>query len=154
MKKGPRRTVWGPGVGCLPGVYPDGRQWCILLLALVRTPKTSGRSSKGKVSPAERAIGLPDLIRSGRLLPGGIHAHYDGQDWPATLTEQGQIVIDGRSHSSPSAAGETVKIASRGPELPKSVLATDGWLFWRAQDQIVGDVVTLKELRRRQAAQP
>ena len=105
------------------------------------------------MSPAERAIGLRQLLESGRLLPGGIHAYYDGQGWPATLTEQGQIVIDGRSHSSLSAAGETVKIASRGPDLPRSVLATDGWLFWRAQDQVIGDVVTLKEIRRRQAAQ-
>ena len=40
------------------------------------------------------------------------------------------------------------------PNISKTTLATDGWLFWRAKDQIVGDVVTLKELRRRQAAGP
>lgn len=41
-----------------------------------------------------------------------------------------------------------------GPASPRQHIETDGWLFQRAQHQIVGDVVTLKEMRRRHAAQP
>jgi hypothetical protein len=29
------------------------------------------------------------------------------------------------------------------------VLATDGWDFWRARDEVNGGFVTLKEIRRR-----
>jgi hypothetical protein len=53
--------------------------------------------------------------------------------------------------SSLSKAGEAVKIASRGPGIPQSVAATDGWDFWSAQDAIERDTVKLKEIRRRAA---
>ncbi|GAA4406534.1 hypothetical protein GCM10023168_21550 [Fodinibacter luteus] len=65
----------------------------------------------------------------------------------------GQITINGRSYTSLSAAGQAVRIASRGPDVSQTTLATDGWSFWRAQDQHVGDLVTLKELRRRHVMQ-
>ena len=105
------------------------------------------------MTPAERLVGLRDLLESGRLTSGVIYAHYDGTDWPGTLTEQGQVNVSSRNYPSLSSAGMAVKIASRGPDISKTTLATDGWLFWRARDQVVGDVVTLKELRRRNAAQ-
>ena len=59
-----------------------------------------------------------------------------------------------RSYPSLSSAGMAVKIASRGPNISKTTLATDGWPFWRARDQILGDIGTLKELKRRDVAHP
>lgn len=71
-------------------------------------------SAVGVRAPAERAVDLRVRLQSGRPVPGGIHAYYDGTDWLATLTGQGQITINGRSHPSLSAAVQAVKIASRG----------------------------------------
>jgi hypothetical protein len=43
-----------------------------------------------------------------------------------------------------------MKVALRGPNIPESVKATDGWSFWSATDAN-GQTVKLKELRRRVA---
>ncbi|WP_448072482.1 restriction system modified-DNA reader domain-containing protein [Georgenia yuyongxinii] len=118
-------------------------------------PATAVRPTAGakrpKVTAAERSIKLTDLLAYGRVRPGEIIARYDGQEWRARIDEGGAVSFDGRPQRSLSEAGKAVKIASRGPDTPESVYATDGWEFWRAHDQVSGDVVALKEIRRRAA---
>lgn len=120
--------------------------------AAVRPESASGSSpARWKVSAEERAIKFADLARLGRIAPGALSARYDGQTWYAQVAADGSLSVDGQACSSPSKAGEMVKIAARGPDLPRSVLATDGWDFWSVEDVVEGDVVKLKEARRRLA---
>jgi hypothetical protein len=43
-------------------------------------------------------------------------------------------------------------LAVRQPEKASDrVPSTDGWSFWRVRDEKAGDLVTLKEIRRRAA---
>jgi hypothetical protein len=44
-----------------------------------------------------------------------------------------------------------VKRAVLGPDIPKSVYSTDGWVFWRATDARAGDTTTLRVIRQRVA---
>jgi hypothetical protein len=117
--------------------------------APVAKARPDGAKGKKRVSSQEKALRLTDLLYSGRLKPGEIVARYDGQQWRATLEAHGGITFQGRTHSSLSQAGEQVKITARGPHTPRTVLATDGWDFWKARDEVSGDLVTLKEIRRR-----
>jgi len=113
--------------------------------------KPAPRTAKPKVSGEERGIKVNDLLRSGRLLPGPLFSRYDGKTWEAELTDAGEVLFRREMYSSLSTAGSAVKTAARGPGLPKSVLATDGWDFWSARDAVQGDVVSLKLIRRRLA---
>jgi hypothetical protein len=106
------------------------------------------------VSGAERRLGLHDLIDSGRLQAGGlIMADYMGEHHTAELLADGQIRFQGETYGSLSSAGAAVKRAIRGPDIPESVRATDGWGFWRATDAKAGDTTTLKVIRQRLAAE-
>ena len=116
--------------------------------ATARTPPKARRS---QVSPEERAIKLADLVRLGRITPGTVTARYDGQTWEAQVAADGALTFQGTACSSLSKAGEAAKIASRGPGIPQTVAATDGWDFWSARDAIDRDHVKLKEIRRRAA---
>jgi hypothetical protein len=110
------------------------------------------RTQKSRVSAEERNLKVADLLRHGRLKPGPVLARYDGKEWGGRIDGHGVTTFQGEGYTSLSAAGAAVKIASRGPGLPTSVLATDGWSFWRATDARAGDTVSLKEIRRRTAA--
>lgn len=112
---------------------------------------TRRQASRTKVSPAERRIKLTDLLASGRLAPGELIAQFDGQRWTGELREDGTITVGDQPCTSPSSAGSAVKKLARGPDLPASVLATDGLAFWSAIDQVTGQRETLKEIRRRAA---
>jgi hypothetical protein len=123
--------------------------------AAVEPPAAKGRArvAKPRVSTVERALKVRDLLASGRLLPGPLHAKYDGQTWEAVLMTDGQVLLGHAVYPSLSTAGSAVKTAARGAGLPKSVLATDGWDFWSARDAVQGDVAQLKVIRRRLAQQ-
>jgi hypothetical protein len=105
------------------------------------------------VSKTERRLTLHDVLGSGRL-PAGSRLETDhlGQHHTAELLADGQIRFQDETYGSLSSAGVAVKQAVRGPDIPESVRATDGWSFWRATDAQVGDTVTLKTLRQRVAA--
>ncbi|MFG2083798.1 hypothetical protein ACGFI5_25845 [Micromonospora tulbaghiae] len=110
------------------------------------------RTAKRPVSDAERAIKLVDLIGAGRLRPGTkLYAKYLGKQYVAELLADGTIRYGNRTHASPSAVGEAVKIDVYGPEISATRRATDGLDFWSAEDARAGDVVALKEIRRRVA---
>ncbi|GAA4705975.1 hypothetical protein GCM10023215_52560 [Pseudonocardia yuanmonensis] len=106
---------------------------------------------RSQVNAAERALKLPDLLRLGRIRPGPLTARYDGRTWQAQLADDGAITFNGALCPSLSKAGEAVKIASRGPDIPQSIAATDGWDFWSTKDATTGETVKLKEARRRAA---
>jgi hypothetical protein len=92
------------------------------------------------------------MIAAGRLRPGTIlRCAYLGQHHQAELLTDGTVRYNGMVYRSLSAAGEAVKCVMRGPDIPDSVRATDGIGFWSAEDAIVGDVVTIKEIRARVA---
>jgi hypothetical protein len=99
-------------------------------------------------------VKLADLLRVGRIVPGLITARYDGRSWEAEISHDGSIHFQSKPCSSLSEAGKAVKVASRGPDIPQSVAATDGWDFWSAVDVKQGDEVKLKEIGRRAAAIP
>jgi hypothetical protein len=105
------------------------------------------------VSGIERRLTLHDVIESGRLQAGGrIEVDYMGQHHTAELLADGQISFQGETYGSLSSAGVAVKQAVRGPDIPDSIRATDGWAFWRATDAKAGDTITLKVIRQRVAA--
>lgn len=122
--------------------------------ASVPTPASGGspRGRRSVVTSQERATKLVDLLRSGRIHAGELTAHYDGQVWTARLGEDGSLNFQGQQFTSLSAVGEAVKRASRGPDLPDTVAATDGWEFWQTRDEVVGESSKLKEIRKRSAA--
>jgi hypothetical protein len=96
------------------------------------------------VSGTERRLTLRDIMESGRLSTGGrIETDYMGQHHTAELLADGQIRFQGETYASLSSAGVAVKQAVRGPDIPESIRATDGWAFWRAIDARIGDTVTL-----------
>jgi Restriction Enzyme Adenine Methylase Associated len=111
------------------------------------------RPSWTPVSGAERRLTLHDVIESGRLQAGcRIEADYMGEHHTAELLADGQLRFRGETYASLSSAGAAVKQAVRGPDIPESVYATDGWAFWRGTDARTGDTVTLKVIRQRVAA--
>lgn len=111
----------------------------------------SDKPRKTAVTPEERALKLGDLLHVGRIEHGALTAQYDAQTWNARVHANGSLEVLGEHCASLSKAGERVKRASRGEDLPYSVAATDGWEFWSARDAVVGDTVKLKEIRRRAA---
>jgi hypothetical protein len=119
-------------------------------------PVGTGQRSRGRVTPvssAERRLTLRDVIASGRLQVGGrIEADYMGERHTAELLADGRIRLQGETYASLSSAGVAVKEAVRGPDIPDTVRATDGWAFWRANDVRAGDNVTLKVIRQRVSA--
>ncbi|SBT44555.1 restriction system modified-DNA reader domain-containing protein [Micromonospora narathiwatensis] len=118
-------------------------------------PSPVTRSSKRAphVTPDERRLKLVDLLAAGRLRPGTtLFGRYLGQQHTAELLADGRVRYRGEVHNSPSSAGEAVKIAIHGRDITDSRKATDGLDFWQAQDAVTGDVVTLKEIRRRVAS--
>ncbi|MGW5667747.1 restriction system modified-DNA reader domain-containing protein [Micromonospora sp. NPDC003776] len=145
---GPTTRFTGPGLPLAESVPA----------AVVPPPRTSpiagarSRTPKRQVSGAERATKMIDLLRAGRLRPGSkLYAKYLGKQFVAELLADGSIRYGDRTLASPSAAGEAVKVDVYGPEITATRRATDGLDFWSAEDACVGDVVSLKEIRRRVA---
>jgi Restriction Enzyme Adenine Methylase Associated len=104
------------------------------------------------VSGAERHVTLQDVMASGRLPAGSrLEADYRGQHHTAELLADGHIRLAGQTHRTLSSAGGAVKRAVLGPDIPKSVYSTDGWVFWRATDARAGDTATLRVIRQRVA---
>jgi hypothetical protein len=115
-------------------------------------PQQRPRVRYNPVSSTERRLTLHDVIRSGRLVAGGrLETDYMGQHHTAELLVDGQIRFQEETYGSLSSAGAAVKQAIRGPDIPESIRATDGWSFWRAIDAKAGDTVTLKVIRQRVA---
>jgi hypothetical protein len=83
---------------------------------------------------------------------GRLETDYMGQHHTAELLADGQVRFQEETYGSLSSAGVAVKQAVRGPDIPESIRATDGWSFWRATDAKAGDTVTLKVIRQRVAA--
>ncbi|WP_422741625.1 hypothetical protein ACN27B_24395 [Micromonospora sp. WMMD754] len=114
------------------------------------TPRPARQQTK--VTADERRLKLPDLLASGRLVPGTVlTARYLGEQHTAELLADGRVRYRGNVFNSPSGAGEAVKIAIHGPGITGARKATDGLDFWQAEDALAGDHVTLKEIRRRVA---
>ncbi|WP_327025755.1 hypothetical protein [Micromonospora sp. NBC_01739] len=112
----------------------------------------SSRQASGRVTPDERKLKLADLLAAGRLRPGTtLIARYLGQQHTAELLADGRVRYRGEDYDSPSGAGRAVKIMLHGRDITENRIATDGLDFWHAQDAVKGDVVTLKEIRRRVA---
>lgn len=108
------------------------------------------RTARIRVSPEERQVRMGDMIAAGRLRPGTLlRGTYLGQRHTAELLADGTVRFGGQVYSSLSAAGAAVKIAMHGSNVSDSTKATDGMDFWQAEDALVGDVVSLKEIRRR-----
>jgi hypothetical protein len=152
----PALASGGPAVLAAPPSAPVGIKPIPGLVNAFTRPlaneaRTQPKVRRSQVSPEERAIKLADLIRIGRLVPGLLTARYDGQTWEAQVAADGSLTFRAAACSSLSKAGEAVKIASRGPGIPQSIAATDGWDFWSARDATDGDTVKLKEIRRRAA---
>jgi hypothetical protein len=106
------------------------------------------------VSGAERRLTLQAVMESGRLQAGSrLEADYRGQHHTAELLADGHIRFAGETYGSLSSAGAAVKRAVLGPDIPESVYATDGWVFWRATDARAGDTTTLRVIRQRVAAE-
>jgi hypothetical protein len=89
----------------------------------------------------------------GRLSVGAIlEATYQGQRHTAEVLQDGQISYAGTAYKSLSAAGGAMVLALKQPrEASDRAPSIDGWFFWRVQDEKTGNLVTLKEIRRRAA---
>lgn len=128
---------------------PSALRQIPVMAAPQSTSSTHAPSGQERVSRAEHPLNLADLISSGLLTPGALLiCHREGKELVATLAPSGSIELGGATYKTPSAAGAAAKEIMAGQPLPDSVKATDGWAFWRTEDE-TGHVVTLKELRRR-----
>jgi hypothetical protein len=103
------------------------------------------------VQESERALSVKKLLDMGRLSVGAIlKATYLGQRHTAEVLPDGQISYAGTVYKSLSAAGGAMALAVKPPgEASDRVPSIDGWFFWRVQDEKTGNLVTLKEIRRR-----
>jgi hypothetical protein len=145
-----------PGLPTMPAPTPSSSPTPGAPLA-PREPMGAGqpaRAPRNTVSGAERRLTLQNVMASGRLQAGGrIDAHYMGEHHTAEILADGQIRLLGETYGSLSSAGAAVKQAVRGPDIPETVYATDGWGFWHATDAKAGDTTTLKVIRQRVAAE-
>jgi hypothetical protein len=110
-------------------------------------------SDDAHVQDSERALSLKKLLDMGRLSVGAIlEATYQGQRHTAEVLQDGQISYAGTAYKSLSAAGGAMVLALKQPrEASDRAPSIDGWFFWRVQDEKTGNLVTLKEIRRRAA---
>jgi hypothetical protein len=143
-------------VSAVPSVVPTPAVSSGVPVAAPRPPARNPaprRPGKQRVSPEERRLHIRDMIAAGRLRPGStLVARYFGQQHHAELLADGNIRYGGQSYNSPSGAGEAVKIAVHGTNVSATTKATDGMDFWHTEDARTGDVVSLKEIRRRTLA--
>lgn len=116
------------------------------------TKGTRKAAVKRSRSDREKATSLADMVAAGFLTaPVPVRAAFRGTAFDAVIDAQGAVVLDGTAQT-PSGAGRAAKATVAGPDASKGVLATDGWVFWKAQDS-KGTWVTLEELRRRYVEQ-
>ncbi|PZG12559.1 restriction endonuclease [Micromonospora craterilacus] len=141
----PSQAYEPPGQRVAPGPVPA--------MPAYKSPVTRSSKRGPRVTPDERRLKLVDLLAAGRLRPGTkLSGRYLGEQHTAELLADGRVRYRGEVHNSPSRAGEAVKIAVYGRDITDTRKATDGFDFWQAQDAVMGDVVTLKEIRRRVAS--
>ena len=150
---GPVQRQSSPPQAYDPGVQRSVSQAAPTIPAYQSPVTRSSKRSSTRVTPDERRLKLVDLLAAGRLRPGTtLFGRYLGKQHTAELLADGRVRYRGEVHNSPSRAGEAVKIAIHGRDITDSRKATDGLDFWQAQDAVTGDVVTLKEIRRRVAS--
>ncbi|GIF08918.1 restriction system modified-DNA reader domain-containing protein [Actinoplanes siamensis] len=111
-----------------------------------------GRRARQAVTSQERLIKVTDMIATGRLRPGAaLHGDYRGITHHGELLADGRVRYNGQIYSTLSAAGRAAKLETLGFDAPESKISTDGLDFWHTTDSISGDVVRIKEIRRRTA---
>ncbi|GAA0431735.1 hypothetical protein Aca07nite_18590 [Actinoplanes capillaceus] len=111
-----------------------------------------GRRARQAVTSQERLIKVTDMIATERLRPGtALHGDYRGITHYGELLADGQVRYNGQIHSTLSAAGRAVKLQVLGHDATEAKIATDGFSFWHTTDAVSGDVVSIKEIRRRTA---
>jgi hypothetical protein len=111
-----------------------------------------GRRARPVVTSRERLIKVADMIAAGRLRPeAALHGDYRGITYHGELLADGQVRYNGQIHSTLSAAGRAVKVQALGVDASESKISTDGFSFWHTTDAFSGDVVSIKEIRRRTA---
>ena len=151
---GARREPSAPSAAHTPQSHPG-----LTSAAPAKTGMEKAVSKSKRVrSKAERETPLRQLIDSGFLqAPIPLQGRYAGQTFTAVVNADGATVFEGKTYNKPSGAGRAAKASIRGADAPASVLATDGWAFWSAQDEQEA-WTPLEELRRRyvedQAAVP
>ena len=98
-------------------------------------------------------LSVKKLLDMGRLsVDANLEATYLGQRHTAEVLPDGQIRYAGTVYKSLSAAGGAMALALKQPrEASGGAPSIDGWMFWRVRDEKTGDLVTLKEIRRRAA---
>jgi hypothetical protein len=128
------------------------------LSAVPRGPKEpagsmiAGRPTRPTVTAQERRIKVTDMIAAGRLRPGStLRGDYLGVTHHGELLADGRVRYNGQVCTSLSAAGRAVKAEVLGSDAPESTISTDGLDFWHTTDALSGDVVSVKEIRRRTA---
>lgn len=113
---------------------------------------TAARTTRPTVTAQERRIKVTDMIAAGRLRPGStLRGDYLGVTHHSELLADGRVRYHGQVCTSLSAAGRAVKVEALGPDAPDSTISTDGLDFWHTTDALSGDVVSVKEIRRRTA---
>jgi len=140
-------------------VLPSGAGGSPPQNSAVTTPSTmpgdgrataAGRRTKQAVTAQERSIKVTDMIAAGRLRPGAaLYGDYRGLTHHGELLADGRVRYNGQIHSTLSAAGRAVKQQILGHDAPESTISTDGLVFWHVTDAVSGDVVSIKEIRRR-----
>lgn len=91
------------------------------------------------VSDAESDITIQELMVAKRLFPGRLTGRYKGETHIAELLPDGTIDYHGKIRRSPSLAAKAAKGGG----------SDNGWRWWRTESHVDGDLVTLREVRRR-----
>lgn len=116
-------------------------------------PKSKGKevkktmASKGKTEKPHRST-AKNTVKRGPVLAGyfskpkTLRATYHGKDLTAKVLPDGMIHFNGKTFTSPSGAGSSIR---------KGNSKVDGWLFWKIEDN-KGNLISLDSVRQKKSA--
>lgn len=110
------------------------------------------RPAKPAASRKEGRVTIGSLIAGGIIKPPlEIQRNYMGHDFAATIKEDGAVIFNGKTYSSPSLAAGMAKAVVKGPRpgSKKGYYPSNGWVFWRYRDSETGRLELLDRLRER-----
>jgi len=119
------------------------------LHAVESAQATSVRSSEHRKATPWRDVSIQDLIAAGFIQPPlDLKKDYLGRRVTARVESNGRVTYAGKSYSSLSIAGGMARASVAGAPPGKQYPHTNGWIFWRFEDQD-GRLKALDELRQR-----
>lgn len=106
---------------------------------------------QGNRSPKNYNVSLTELINIGLIYPPTrLETRYRKQDLQATILNDGRVEFGGNLYDSLSSAAGYARNSVIGPPgNGQKMHQTNGWTFWKLQDEESGKLVEIKAIRER-----